>query len=427
MTPSSGSTCIGSPVSERAVPPATSPVRRRDRPWLQSYPALITGPFESPSADDIRSALARLIEAYPHCGLNRRLDGRRWVADRWPESIVVEDDGDPSWTMAEMLDATWRRYQDRAPLTFVRYPNHIGMVLCHALGDGSIFVETMGTVAHTAFTGELATWGPTPSGRFPLLTAGVQTFGRRPSMIRTALADKFPLDEPVTAGAQLPWRPSRRTVGIAVPNELCDEAVEWGRRFTPPPSRFALLTSGLLRAMAECGIAVSRDVHILVDLRKYLGKQPIDGNFIADVPMRIGADTPPEEISAKLRTTLKSGRPLANAMLTSTRAGSWRRQGAAPTQSYDPERPLTVTVSSVDASAYLNGLPFFEGGPAIYTACGLPEGPHGVTFGIGRTHLTTAITACFHDNVIDPALLQQALDRYAADPARLVCRPRLTP
>jgi hypothetical protein len=404
---------------------ATVSVHRRDRPWLHSHPALVVGPFDTPSVDEIRTAVARLVDAYPHSRLNWRIDGRRWVADRSPETIVVEDDADPAWDIAEMLDATWRRYADRGPLTFVRYPNHIGMVLSHALGDGSVFLEMMGAVAHTAFTGELATWSAQPSGSLPLATAGLRTFGRHPAMIRKAVADKVSPDEPTVSGAVVPWRPSRRTVGVVFPKTISDEMVDWGKRFTPSPSRFALLTCALLRAMSEAGIAVSRDVHMLVDLRKYLGGDPINGNFIADVPMRIGTHTPPQDVAAVIRTTLSSGRPLANAILTSMRAGGRRRRAATDPDSYDPGGLPTVTVSAVSASGYVNRLPFFDDQPAIYAACGLPAGPHGVTFGVGHTHRTTALTANFHDNVMDATRMQSVLDMVAADPLRLLDVPRL--
>ncbi|WP_422745652.1 hypothetical protein ACN27E_25050 [Mycobacterium sp. WMMD1722] len=404
----------------------THTVERRDRPWRSSRPALIIGPFDTPAVAEIEQAIGALTEAYPHSRLDWRFDAsqRRWIGDRRPEQMVVEETGVPGQPVGDMLDDMWTRHSDGGPLTFIRYPHHLGLVMAHAVGDGRSFLEYLGGVAETAFTGQVAPWSSHTTGRFPLLTAGLRTFGRHPSLIRTALADKFEPEYPQASGTMLAWEPSRRTAVVAFPRSRTDEMVDWGRRFTPTPSRFVLLTCAVLSAMRAAGLAVSRDIHVLMDLRKYLGAGPINGNFVAGVPMRFEPDMTPQEFAASVKTTLRSGRPLANQILTSIRAGGFGYRTAQP-DSYDPHAPLVVTVTDLGDSPYLEHIPFFLGEPSIYAAGGNPDGPLGVTIALTHTRDSTIATASFHDNAVDAAQMRQALDVLAAGPARLVCEPRL--
>lgn len=396
-------------------------VQRRDRPWRDTNPALLIGPFETPTADELREAIAKLVHAYPNGRLNWRLDesGRRWVADRRPEDMVVEGTVDPAASTAEMLDATWSQYGDRGPLTFVRYPNHLGLALSHAIGDGRSFLEFLGGVAGTAFTGEIPQWQSHPAGRSPLLTAAMRTFGRHPSMVKAAIGDKIEITAPAPSGTLLPWQPSRRTALVTFPRALGDEMVQWGKGFTPAPSRFALLTCAVVRAVRAAGFDITPTMPILVDLRKYLGEGWIDGNFVAGVPMNIGPDVTPQQLSASIKATLRSGRPLANQVLSSMRAGGWNHTGGQA-DSYDPERPLTLTISDLGDSPYIDPVRFSPSEPSFFAASGKPDGPHGVTIGITHTPDTTTVSANFHDNVADAGRMQHALNVLAADPLSLL-------
>jgi hypothetical protein len=79
-----------------------------------------------------------------------------------------------------------------------------------------------------------------------------------------------------------------------------------------------------------------------------------------------------------------------------------------------------LTISDLGDSPYLDPIPFSASEPSFFAASGKPDGPHGVTIGITHTPDTTTISANFHDNVVDAARMQQALDALAADPLRLL-------
>jgi hypothetical protein len=289
--------------------------------------------------------------------------------------------------------------------------------MSHSIGDGGAFPVILYAVMHTAITGEVADWPPQPTGRFPLLTAGVRTFGRHPSMIASAIRDRYQQDEIPESDSRRPWTPSRRSLGTVLSREKKEEMRAWADRSGTRTTDFSMLMCTVLRALSQAGIEAARDVNILVDLRGYLGQGWVDGNFIAGVPMRIVPEMSPQEISAAIRTTKKSGRPLANQMLTSSRVGD----SVLPAISdVDPQQRPRLTFSQVVRNPYTESLPFLDTDWAAYTASIEPAGPHGITVLFIDIHGATTISATFHDNVIDPEIVDRALKLVSAEPLRLL-------
>jgi hypothetical protein len=208
-------------------------------------------------------------------------------------------------------------------------------------------------------------------------------------------------------------------MAASFPRALRDEMISTVADLKPKVSPFALLTCAMLRALDEAGITVSPDVNMMVDLRRYLGAGWIDGNLVAAVPMRIGADTTPQDFSAMIRTTMKSGRPLANAMLTSLRSGGRHVKCAPCADRIDPNAPVRVTVTDLGNLPQLDRLPYTDE-LVDYVGTGIPDGPHGVTLAFAHTAYSTTVTAAFHDNVIDPARMERALQIVTSAPAERI-------
>jgi hypothetical protein len=192
---------------------------------------------------------------------------------------------------------------------------------------------------------------------------------------------------------------------------------DWGAQFAPKASRFALLISLILRAMRRVGLETSDDRRVLVDLRRYLGWRYIDGNFVAGVPMRIDAEMAPEELSASMRTTMSSARPLANQLLTSARS---RFATPIPVTSFDPNGLARVTFTNMGRTPEIDGLPFLTDLPPVYGGSVPPDGPFGLTVLFGDNRQMISINVAFNDNVIDADLVQRAVDAAIADPIGLV-------
>jgi hypothetical protein len=372
-----------------------------------------------PTTDALRAAVGAISRDYPHSRLTWRLDTAswQWHDDRALESVVVERDW-PGDDIGLALDAIAGDAALTSPLCLIRYPNHIGLRMSHSVGDGRLFLTTISTVLRTALTEEVVPWPVQRANSSPLLSAAAKTFGGKPRLLRDAVRDRVAMtSSAVQQGEQQPWTPARRTIYGSLARSRADELFDWGAQFAPKASRFALLIALVLRAMRSVGMETSDDRRVLVDLRRYLGWRYIDGNFVAGVPMRIEAEMAPEELSASMRTTMSSARPLANQLLTSARS---RFATPIPVTSFDPNGLARVTFTNMGRTPEIDGLPFLTDLPPVYGGSVPPDGPFGLTVLFGDNRRMISINVAFNDNVIDADLVQRAVDAAIADPIGLV-------
>jgi hypothetical protein len=372
-----------------------------------------------PTTDALRAAVGAISRDYPHSRLTWRLDTAswQWHDDRALESVVVERDW-PGDDIGLALDAIAGDAALTSPLCLIRYPNHIGLRMSHSVGDGRLFLTTISTVLRTALTEEVVPWPVQRANSSPLLSAAAKTFGGKPRLLRDAVRDRVAMTgSAVQSGEQQPWTPARRTIYGSLARSRADELFDWGAQFAPKASRFALLIALVLRAMRSVGMETSDDRRVLVDLRRYLGWRYIDGNFVAGVPMRIEAEMAPEELSASMRTTMSSARPLANQLLTSARS---RFATPIPVTSFDPNGLARVTFTNMGRTPEIDGLPFLTDLPPVYGGSVPPDGPFGLTVLFGDNRRMISINVAFNDNVIDADLVQRAVDAAIADPIGLV-------
>lgn len=400
--------------------PTTIAVERRDRPWLDAYAVAICGPIPVPSTDALRETVTALAEQYPASRLTWRFDPTTgyWLNDRTAESIVTEGQWDDNLEVGEHLDAIANDPSLHPPLSLVRYPNHLGVRMSHGLGDARLFVTVFAVVLHSALAGELIPW-PAQSGvRLPLVKAAWRTFGKHPTMLRALMADRrsHHIAKSDEKPAMIrPWSPSRRTINTTISREQGDEILEWGKKFAPGASRFGLQATYILRALKKVGIEVADDVRVVVDLRKYLDWQYIDGNFIAGVSMKIDSEMNPDLISAKVKAMIRSGRPLAAQMLASL-YGFTTTPGTSVNLSELPR----VTFTDVGHQPVIDSLPFLDGSPIVWSASVQPEGPLGLTIMTGETKRAMCAVTTFHDNAVDADLVHQAMNLVKTDPIGLL-------
>jgi hypothetical protein len=175
-----------------------------------------------------------------------------------------------------------------------------------------------------------------------------------------------------------------------------------------------------LRAMQHVGMQISDDVRVIVDLRRYLGWRYLDGNFVAGVPMSLDSAMSPEQISSTMKTTMASGRPLANQVLASLRGGG---TGLPDSISVDTEGIPRVAFTNMGRSPEIECLPFLPDLTPVYTGSVPPEGPLGITFLFGENPQILSMNATFHDNVVDAAMVEDLLKVATSDPLRLLIEP----
>jgi hypothetical protein len=402
--------------------PTRSRVEPRDRDWVNVNVEVICGPFDMPSADALRGVVAQLAEQAPHSRFTWGLDAdkRYWNHDRTADSVVVERD----WPDMPDLSSRLRLIADdpaiSAPLTLIRYPNHIGLKMCHAVGDGRMFIAAFCAPMYAALLGAAIEWPIEPAPRLPLLRALLATFGRHPSVLRSAFADRPQFVAESGASTELPWIPSQVTKGVTLHNAPLRDIYSWRSQHAPDASIYAIQVALILSALRKAGLRLSPDLRMIADLRRYLGWKPMAGNFVAGVPMAIEAGMSATQISSVIKGTNKSARPLAGY----TSAVVHRIRGAAMTQSTVPEGALPrISFSSVGKPPALDGLPFLPGRPVEFTGSVVPDGPLGITVLMAEMSRAMTIAVTFHDNVVDPQLIEEALRFIESDPVTLLAKP----
>lgn len=383
----------------------------RDQRWLSSVVSVVCGPFDMPSAETLRAAVARFSHDFPRTLWRPDTDGAHWIADRDPDDVVVEHDWNEAGVGA-VLDDIVDDDDLALPLTVIRYPNHIGVKMSHGLGDGQSFLLVPAAILLTAIAGEPPKWPLRRSGPFPLAIAAGRTFGRHPGRIRAALDDRISVSETPGSGLVQDFTPARTTIHVSLDRDKAAALFELGGRRFPGASRFALQVTAVLNALRAASVEVSSEVRIVMDLRRYLDWAPIDGNFLAGVPMALEAGMSPEAVSQCISRTTKSARPLAGQLVSVL-----RRTGApAPVTAFDPAAPPRMTFSNLGRIPMLEALPYLPGQRVDYGGSVDPEGPHGITVLMGENSGTLTIDLVFHSTVISAERIGAAMDLLSADP-----------
>jgi hypothetical protein len=86
----------------------------------------------------------------------------------------------------------------------------------------------------------------------------------------------------------------------------------------------------------------------------------------------------------------------------------------------NPNALPRLTFTNMGFSPEIDSLPFSSGQPRVYAGSVPPAGPLGLTFLTGElSHLMT-LNATFHDNVIDAAVVMEAMELIRSDPIALL-------
>lgn len=403
-------------------------VAARDRPWHGAVVSTLCGPFDMPTVEELERAIVAVVQKFPHSRLSWSVDPTTW---RWEvptdqhgspaSAVVVERSRSGHTSLGQTLDEMVRD-PAVAPLTVFRYEDHFGIRISHEYGDGRFYDQALGALMSAATTGPMA-WDTRPASRFPLATAVLRTFGKTPKRVLAAFADRPERPAPpITEYHRSPvaWTPARRTVTAFIPDEVRRQIVGWGKTSAPGASWFSLLVSLLLRSTELSGLRMAEDVSIVMDLRRFLPAeaQDLDGNFVVGVPFNLNYRTPPAAIGSKIRACVKSGRPVAAQAASALRRG----HDATPPTGIDPAQLPRATFTSIGVAPRVDLLSYRGDAPSFMAGSVEPEGPHGVTFLVTETSDTCTVSVSFHDNVVDAAVVEEALRRARTEPLEVLAK-----
>ena len=401
-------------------------MHHRDRQWLSSTVGALCGPFDMPSVEALRAAVVAVSERHPHSRLTWQVGRHRktWRtdalhADPTTPGLVVDRSDSPEDDFGAMIDSLVADDEIGWPLGLVRYENYLGLRMSHGLGDGRMYSRVVSSVMQTAFDGEVRPWSARPARGSPLLAGVRRTFGHAPMLLRSAVADRPKAGPPRSAGEERLWRPSRATEVMTLAPAVVETVSAWAATNAPRASMFALYTVLLMRGLEATGIVVDPQVSVLFDLRRYLADGSVDGNFVAGVPLNIGARQSPEDVSSALRSTAASGRPLATQAMTvisGVRAGHSRKN----VDCVDLAALPRLTVSSLGRPTDVGALPYVDRAKALYIGGVEPDGPLGITALMIETSGGLHISLSFHDNVIGRQRVRDTMKWLRTDPLRVL-------
>ncbi|OJF12241.1 hypothetical protein [Couchioplanes caeruleus] len=403
-----------------AIPNATRPISRLDRPWTSASTATVVGPLHAPTRQALVEAIARTAERWPESRLGWSIDesGRRWRRpapahlDAVADGMVTDLDADPSLDYGRFLTGLVHDKREDRPLAFSVGHDHVALRMSHAIGDGRALVALLSRLLETAATGEPVPFPPRPVMP-PFVSALGDFFGRSPK--RVLAAARAIRHAPSAAEvATRPWSPQRVTLYQRIPGELAAEVRRWRKTSASGATSAAVGLSLVMRALDLSGVPISPEVRVLYDVRRYLPAQypELHGNFSVGLLMAMSAAMPAARIAELIARAGAVGRPL-----TALGAGLMfgRRPPASPvTAPLRPQAELAFTY--LGRPLPIERLPWRAGRVPVWSGSVQPAGPQGLTFAVTETGRAVHLSASFHAGVLDTGRIGHALTLMAADP-----------
>ncbi|QHN22202.1 hypothetical protein [Gordonia amarae] len=415
--------------------PVTGPrIGLSDRIHLGESATALIGPVDLPDLETVR----RNLDAFASFGPATRIalrpdpDGRRWIHDprRLLDTIeVVDEPADP-------LDLLVPDGRPNAPMRITLAGRYLRTDHEHGVGE-----IRFGLLAHQIITGAVSPQDPVMLAQISrrwdgLATAGLRVFGSRPTRVfdvlrsmretkRTPAGPEFPIDAGAPATTPPPNLGPHTVAVAAMPADALGDLRAWRDATLPGTSLFALVVSGLTRALVRAGITVDDVGTLPVDLRRYLprGTNPL-ANFVSGIqlPLRDGND--PARLHDDLTAAVASGRPIVS--LARVTALSRAAQLLSPDNRHatmlPPKTPLVFT--GIQAHQQLmDSFPWIDRDNSVYVTGTRPAVPNGITLQSATIHDRLLISASFQPELHSPERIREALTAFATDPAGVLHRP----
>ena len=221
--------------------------------------------------------------------------------------------------------------------------------------------------------------------------------------------------EPAKPATTPPPNLGPHTVAVAaMPADALGDLRAWRDATLPGTSLFALVVSGLTRALVRAGITVDDVGTLPVDLRRYLprGTNPL-ANFVSGIqlPLRDGND--PARLHDDLTAAVASGRPIVSlARVTAlSRAAQLLSPDGRHATMLPPKTPLVFT--GIQAHQQLmDSFPWIDRDNSVYVTGTRPAVPNGITLQSATIHDRLLISASFQPELHSPERIREALTAF---------------
>jgi hypothetical protein len=389
--------------------------------------------LDVPAVSAVSDALETILAVGPRTrlGLEPSRASRLW---RYSPSAVVPVREIPAdlaaGDVADVVEHIRRRPGPRHWVEANVSHRHLVMDVDHGLGDGDFVIGLIQAVLLLA-RGETPPLMSKPDTRAALMRALARTFAAHPGLLREAVkAARVLGPDESAADAGLPhssWTPSYSATVIGLSAEVEAEVNRWRKANAPECGVSALWLLIARSALRAVGMDVADKVMLAFNCRRYLPEgRVVKGNFGAGLELSIRDDESMSELGRRIRRISSSGLPLAAMTLVSGITQVRPRTGPqAPAQQFRVGAPARLMYSDLGRLPQLDDAPWRPDGAPAVTGLLDPAGPESITIFGTAVRGRRSLSASFHDNVFDRALVEAALHRIEQDPLALLAgRPR---
>jgi hypothetical protein len=378
-----------------------------------------------PPRDLVAAALDTITRSGPHTRLGLTPDSRArlwsWNAESAPTIRDVPAEIADRGTAA-VLKYIRNLAVPRGPVDVYLSDRHIAFDIDHGLGDARLYIDCI-TTLFDLIQGIDSSWLRDPDTSIPIAHALTHTFAS-PSRLRSAWSEV----------GQRPTPGRHRSSSRAAATELPSAAVEvihidaaterevdsWRSADAPGVSRAVTWLVIIRAALAQAGLPVTEALRLVVDCRRYLRpRERVNANFISGLSVQAALGAPIGAIDAAVKARLEAALPLL--ALTSTSARNLAASlSATRAHQAPPHAPVELAYSDVGRLSPFENLPWLPGRPRSINAALQPWAPADISVFSGTIGHERSVTLCYHDDVHDRLLLQEAAEAIRTDPIRLL-------
>ena len=221
------------------------------------------------------------------------------------------------------------------------------------------------------------------------------------------------------------WRASTLSVAAYLDPATVGRMREWAKATWPGSTTASITLTVWLAALRDVGVAVDDRVMILMSCRRYLDREraAAQGNFAVGIPLHLPGAPAPDEVAAITRAVTDSGWPIAILGMSEIKA----RVPGRGVSGEDAEDGVVVgdriraAVSDIGRTPFYDRHRWVEGaGPPQLAAYLPPDGPDAVPLLVTEVSGGLTFTASFCTQVVEPTVIEKALQRMTSDPIGLL-------
>ena len=399
-----------------------------DRALAPARTVVTVGPLEPPPLDRLRE----LLWAAETHTVDSRLTVVPDAAERWwhyrpgiaDRAVIALPDVDTS-DQARLVTEVRTRPGVREPVELLVCRDHLVLDYSHGVGDGQF-----GPLALAALAADdpsrvaLLAKGLSPNA---IWTALWRHYRSRPAAVRDfwRLRKRYKRAGHDSGDSRLrieDWESAKTTLSAYVEPAGVQRLRSWAKEHLPGSTTASLTVAVWLAALRAEGVRYDGHVMILMNCRRYLGDDyaASQGNFAVGIPIPMPPSENPAQIAALVRQIIESGWPIAILGMAEIRSLVRRpRPAEEPAVLEVPDR-VRLSVSDIGRLAIFDGQRWTGDRPPQLTAYLEPDGPDAVTLLVGELNGGRTLTASFCSAMVDPAVVERALERVRADPVALL-------